>query len=284
MHIITSIKEMQQWSLARRKDGKLVGFVPTMGFLHDGHISLVHESVKKSDVTVVSIFVNPTQFSATEDLSTYPRDFERDKNLLVAAGADVIFFPDAGMMYPDGFETYIIPGKTSTILEGESRPTHFRGVATVVSILFNAVLPDFAFFGQKDAQQCAVITRMTKDLAFPVQVVICPVVRESDGLAMSSRNVYLSETERKEALVLNKSLTAAKNMIFEGERRSHDILHVMNGILKSVPSASPDYTAIVQSDSFEKSEILESGKEYFVLVACRIGKTRLIDNILILIP
>lgn len=284
MHIITSIKEMQQWSLARRKDGKLVGFVPTMGFLHDGHISLVHESVKKSDVTVVSIFVNPTQFSATEDLSTYPRDFERDKNLLVAAGADVIFFPDAGMMYPDGFETYIIPGKTSTILEGESRPTHFRGVATVVSILFNAVLPDFAFFGQKDAQQCAVITRMTKDLAFPVQVVICPVVRESDGLAMSSRNVYLSETERKEALVLNKSLTAAKNMIYEGERRSHDILHVMNGILKSVPSASPDYTAIVQSDSFEKSEILESGKEYFVLVACRIGKTRLIDNILILIP
>ncbi len=284
MHIITSIKEMQQWSLARRKDGKLVGFVPTMGFLHDGHISLVHESVKKSDVTVVSIFVNPTQFSATEDLSTYPRDFERDKNLLVAAGADVIFFPDAGMMYPDGFETYIIPGKTSTILEGESRPTHFRGVATVVSILFNAVLPDFAFFGQKDAQQCAVITRMTKDLAFPVQVVICPVVRESDGLAMSSRNVYLSETERKEALVLNKSLTAAKNMIYEGERRSHDILHVMNGILKSVSSASPDYTAIVQSDSFEKSEILESGKEYFVLVACRIGKTRLIDNILILIP
>ncbi len=284
MHIITSIKEMQQWSLARRKDGKLVGFVPTMGFLHDGHISLVHESVKKSDVTVVSIFVNPTQFSATEDLSTYPRDFERDKNLLVAAGADVIFFPDAGMIYPDGFETYIIPGKTSTILEGESRPTHFRGVATVVSILFNAVLPDFAFFGQKDAQQCAVITRMTKDLAFPVQVVICPVVRESDGLAMSSRNVYLSETERKEALVLNKSLTAAKNMIYEGERRSHDILHVMNGILKSVPSASPDYTAIVQSDSFEKSEILESGKEYFVLVACRIGKTRLIDNILILIP
>lgn len=284
MHIITSIKEMQQWSLARRKDGKLVGFVPTMGFLHDGHISLVHESVKKSDVTVVSIFVNPTQFSATEDLSTYPRDFERDKNLLVAAGADVIFFPNAGMMYPDGFETYIIPGKTSTILEGESRPTHFRGVATVVSILFNAVLPDFAFFGQKDAQQCAVITRMTKDLAFPVQVVICPVVRESDGLAMSSRNVYLSETERKEALVLNKSLTAAKNMIYEGERRSHDILHVMNGILKSVPSATPDYTAIVQSDSFEKSEILESGKEYFVLVACRIGKTRLIDNILILIP
>lgn len=284
MHIITSIKEMQQWSLARRKDGKLVGFVPTMGFLHDGHISLVHESVKKSDVTVVSIFVNPTQFSATEDLSTYPRDFERDKNLLVAAGADVIFFPDAGMMYPDGFETYIIPGKTSTILEGESRPTHFRGVATVVSILFNAVLPDFAFFGQKDAQQCAVITRMTKDLAFPVQVVICPVVRESDGLAMSSRNVYLSETERKEALVLNKSLTAAKNMIYEGERRSHDILHVMNGILKSVPSATPDYTAIVQSDSFEKSEFLESGKEYFVLVACRIGKTRLIDNILILIP
>lgn len=284
MHIITSIKEMQQWSLARRKDGKLVGFVPTMGFLHDGHISLVHESVKKSDVTVVSIFVNPTQFSATEDLSTYPRDFERDKNLLVAAEADVIFFPDAGMMYPDGFETYIIPGKTSTILEGESRPTHFRGVATVVSILFNAVLPDFAFFGQKDAQQCAVITRMTKDLAFPVQVVICPVVREFDGLAMSSRNVYLSETERKEALVLNKSLTAAKNMIYEGERRSQDILHVMNGILKSVPSASPDYTAIVQSDSFEKSEILESGKEYFVLVACRIGKTRLIDNILILIP
>lgn len=284
MHIITSIKEMQQWSLARRKDGKLVGFVPTMGFLHDGHISLVHESVKKSDVTVVSIFVNPTQFSATEDLSTYPRDFERDKNLLVTAGADVIFFPDAGMMYPDGFETYIIPGITSTILEGESRPTHFRGVATVVSILFNAVLPDFAFFGQKDAQQCAVITRMTKDLAFPVQVVICPVVRESDGLAMSSRNVYLSETERKEALVLNKSLTAAKNMIYEGERRSHDILNVMNGILKSVSSASPDYTAIVQSDSFEKSEILESGKEYFVLVACRIGKTRLIDNILILIP
>jgi len=260
VHIITGIKEMQQWSQARKSEGKLVGFVPTMGFLHDGHISLVHESVRKADVTVTSIFVNPTQFSPTEDLSTYPRDFERDKHLLSAAGCDVIFFPDAKEIYPDGFETYINLETSTRHLEGESRPTHFRGVATVVSILFHAVLPDYAFFGQKDAQQCAVLKRMVNDLRFDLEQLICPIVREQDGLAMSSRNVYLSPQERLDALVLSRALNLAAGMIEHGERDCHKIKTKAMSLLADIPSASPDYLEIVDFETFERVLNLETRK------------------------
>jgi len=272
---------MQAISSALTKEGKSIGFVPTMGYLHSGHMSLVQKSKAENSVTVVSIFVNPTQFGPNEDLSKYPRDFKKDESLLNEAGVDFVFYPESSEIYPDGFETFVVQEKISSRLEGEFRPTHFRGVTTIVSILFNAVKPHRAYFGQKDAQQCAVLNRMVKDLAIDLEMIICPIVREPDGLAMSSRNVYLSETERQDALVLSRSLKLASELISGGETSVSKIKENATSLYAKVESASLDYFEIVEFDSCQSAEKLGKGKKYFILVACRIGKTRLIDNYLI---
>ncbi len=252
-----------------------------MGYLHEGHLSLVREARSKADIIVVSVFVNPTQFAPTEDLANYPRNIKRDKAKLTGEGVDILFFPDAQAIYSDGFQTFVEVNEITSQLEGECRPTHLKGVTTIVSILFNCVKPDFAFFGQKDAQQVEVIKRMVKDLKFNTRIVVCPIVREKDGLAMSSRNVYLSEQERKDALVLSKSLKQAKEQILSGETSSAKILSGMKKLINSAGSSDLDYVSIVQANSFRKENKLINGKKYYILVACKIGKTRLIDNLLI---
>jgi pantoate--beta-alanine ligase len=249
-----------------------------MGFLHEGHLSLIKESKRTCDITIVSIFVNPTQFGPSEDFNNYPRDVERDDKLLVTAKVDYLFLPLTEELYPKNFQTYVNVEYVTKKLEGEFRPTHFRGVSTVVMILLNCVQPDYAFFGQKDAQQLAVIRQMVKDLKMDVKIVGCPIVREADGLAMSSRNVYLSPSERKEALALHRSLELAKKKISSGEKRVNIILADLNEFLTKIPSVKLDYIKIVEADTFEIVDELEKEKEYFVLLACKIGKTRLIDN------
>jgi len=249
-----------------------------MGFLHKGHLSLVRESKKKCDVTFVSIFVNPTQFAPSEDLSEYPSDLQKDKSLLEEENVDYLFLPGETEIYVRNFQTYINVEHLTRNLEGEKRPTHFRGVTTVVTILFNCVMPDFVFFGQKDAQQAAVINQMVKDLKQPAEVVVCPIVREEDGLAMSSRNSYLSKSERQDALVLNKALKLGEEKIKNGKLRTNIILSEMVELVNTAASARLDYINIVDAESFEKQDDLALGNEYYLLIACYIGKTRLIDN------
>ena len=275
---------MQRVSIKMKAAGKSVGLVPTMGFLHEGHLSLIKKSKTKCDVTVVSIFVNPKQFAANEDLSKYPRDFERDKRILEEAGVDYLFYPEVNEIYPPGFQTYVEVESITKILEGEFRPAHFRGVTTIVSILFSAVMPDYAFFGQKDAQQAEVIKRMSQDLKLNLKIIACPIIREKDGLAMSSRNVYLSEKERKDAVVLSRSLKLAGQLIKEGENDVEKIIPRMKDIIFSVETTKLDYIGIVNSETFEPVKIISSGSSYYILIACKIGTTRLIDNILVSIP
>ena len=270
---------MQQLSDLIRLEKKTIGFVPTMGFLHDGHLSLIKQSREKSDFTVVSIFVNPTQFAPNEDFNKYPRDIERDKKLLWENKVDSLFLPSENEIYSPHFQTFIEVTEISKILEGKFRPLHFKGVTTIVAILLNCVKPHIAFFGQKDAQQALLIKQMVNDIKLDVNIIVAPIVREKDGLAMSSRNSYLSEYERRDALVLFNSLYLAKNLIENGERVSRNIISRMEEIINSVETSELDYIDIVNSDSFALSEKLESGKEYFILIACKIGSTRLIDNI-----
>lgn len=279
--VITTSAEMQNVSNELRLRGRKIGFVPTMGYLHQGHLSLIQKANELADIIIVSIFVNPTQFSPNEDLEKYPRDFVRDRELLIRNNVDYIFYPGAEEIYPKGFQTYVETQEITKQLEGSSRPEHFRGVTTVVNILFNIVKPHFAVFGQKDAQQAAVIKRMVSDLHIDTEIIVEPIVREGDGLAMSSRNFYLSSDERKEATVLFASLLEAKKLVEEGVKDSKTIIATMKQIIESVNSSSIDYINIVQADSFEIKERLIEGEEYFVLIACRIGRTRLIDNILI---
>ncbi|PIW70019.1 MAG: pantoate--beta-alanine ligase [Ignavibacteriales bacterium CG12_big_fil_rev_8_21_14_0_65_30_8] len=275
---ISSIDEIHSLTNKIRKEGKSIGFVPTMGFLHDGHISLIKEAKKNNDVTIVSIFVNPTQFSPTEDLASYPRDLEKDKSLLINAEVDYLFFPNTEDFYPNDFQTFVEVNKISKILEGEFRPTHFKGVTTVVAMLFNCINPDNAYFGQKDAQQAAVINQMVKDLKYDIKINVSPIVRENDGLAMSSRNVYLNEKERKDALVLSRSLSIADELIKNGEKNTTNILNEMKKKINSVESSDLNYVSIVEADSFTIIDTIEKGRSYYILVACKIGKTRLIDN------
>lgn len=252
-----------------------------MGFLHEGHISLIKKSKNRANITVVSIFVNPTQFAPNEDFEKYPRDIKRDKKLLRQEQVDILFCPDSSEIYQSGFQTNTSVEKITKILEGAFRPTHFKGVTTIVSILFNCVKPDFAFFGQKDAQQAEIIQRMVHDLKFDIKVIICPIIREKDELALSSRNVYLSLTERQEALVLHKSLKLAEKMIKEGETDAEKILNEMKTFITSIESATLDYVSIVEKKSFSEVNKLKEGEKYYVLIACKIGKTRLIDNIIV---
>lgn len=276
MQIIKSIEELRPIIKGWRKEGLRVGLVPTMGYLHDGHKSLIVKAVSENDRVVVSDFVNPTQFGVGEDLASYPRDIERDAAICEAAGADLIFHPEPEEMYFADNCTFVDMDKLTKGLCGKTRPTHFRGVCTVVSKLFHIVTPDKAYFGQKDAQQLAVIRRMVRDLNFDVQIVGCPIVREADGLAMSSRNTYLSQEERKAALILHKSLMLGKEMAEQGEREATKIKAAIIRKIETEPLARVDYVEIVDPDTLEELEKVEG--ETLMAMAVYIGKTRLIDN------
>ena len=276
MRIVESIKDVRATVKEWKAKGLKVGFVPTMGYLHEGHESLIRKASEENDRVVVSIFVNPIQFGPKEDLSTYPRDLERDSKVCESAGADIIFHPENEEMYFKDFSTFVDMNGLTDGLCGKSRPTHFRGVCTVVTKLFNIVAPDRAYFGEKDAQQLAVIKRMVRDLKIDIEIIGCPIVREKDGLAKSSRNTYLSVEERNAATILNKSLTLAKEKIQAGERDSEVIIKLIQEVINSEKLARIDYIEVVDSLSMEKVERIE--KSVLVAIAVFIGKTRLIDN------
>ena len=256
-----------------------VGLVPTMGYLHEGHLSLVRRARQDCDHVAVSIFVNPTQFGPKEDLSKYPRDLDRDLSLLEPLGVDLVWIPTPEIMYPPGYQTWVEVETITKPLEGAMRPGHFRGVTTVVAKLFNAVQPDKAYFGQKDAQQAAVIRQMTRDLSYPIEIVVCPIVREPDGLAMSSRNVYLDPGQRKAATVLSRSLGAAKEAYENGERDAEKIRGRMKEVLATEPLASVQYVSCADYDTLDELDAI-TGKT-LLSMAVLIGKTRLIDNVVL---
>ena len=279
MKICKTIEEMRSASRDTRGEGKRFGFVPTMGALHEGHLSLVRAAKAKSDVVAVSIFVNPLQFGPTEDLAKYPRSFDRDRELLENEAVDIVFAPQPEEMYPKGGVTYVTVEGLSEKLCGRSRPGHFRGVATVVAKLFHIVEPDLAFFGQKDAAQATIIRRMVRDLNLPVEIVVCPIVREPDGLAMSSRNVYLRPEERKAALVLNRSLTETKNRFDQGERNARKLIAAGKRVMAQESRVRLDYFEIVDPNTLDP--VLEVTSSALVAIAALVGTTRLIDNILL---
>jgi len=282
MRIIHSSKEMQNAALELRRAGRRIGFVPTMGYLHEGHLSLVRLAQQHADVVVLSLFVNPTQFGPQEDFSKYPRDFARDEALCRDARVDILFNPTPEDMYPEGHSTFVEENALSRGLCGASRPGHFRGVAIVVAKLFNIVLPDVAVFGEKDAQQLRVIRRMTRDLGFGVRIIPGPTLREPDGLAMSSRNKYLGPEERIQALVLKRSLDKAVALYGTGERRAEVLHTAMVAMLKSAPLARIDYVEIVDDETLERVTVIE--RPALVALAVFIGKTRLIDNVVLRQP
>jgi pantoate--beta-alanine ligase len=273
--VIATVDEMQRLARAARREGKKIGLVPTMGALHAGHLSLIDAANRECVWTVATIFVNPTQFGPHEDYARYPRQLDGDLKLLSGRGVDVVFAPSAEEMYPVGYATAVTVEGITRRWEGAIRPGHFSGVATVVLKLFHATLPHAAFFGQKDYQQCAVIRRMTVDLDVPVEIRVCPIVRDADGLALSSRNVYLSSDERRRALSLSKSLARAAELWASGTRRSETITAAMRAILESAP-VEVDYAAVVDGDTL--APIDEAGPGSVALVAARLGATRLIDN------
>ena len=279
MKVIKNVRDMQLVSDRLRKEGKTIGFVPTMGFLHEGHLSLIRIATEKADVVVVSIFVNPTQFGPTEDLDRYPRDFENDKKLSEEAGADILFYPSVEAMYPDGYLTYVQVDKITNKLCGASRPGHFQGVTTVCAKLFQAVKPHFAVFGQKDFQQAVVIKRMVADLNFDLEIITGPIIREKDGLAMSSRNAFLSPKERDNALSLKQSLDMAVKMIRDGERKTDVIIKGMRDHIESKKHTRIDYISIVHSDTLQDVQIIE--EKALIALAVFVGKTRLIDNCIV---
>jgi pantoate--beta-alanine ligase len=270
---------MRSASRAARRAGKRLGFVPTMGALHDGHLSLVRAAKAACDVVTASIFVNPTQFGPNEDLARYPRSFERDRELLEPEGVDFVFAPSAEEMYPAGAVTWVTVEEMSGKLDGRSRPGHFRGVTTVVAKLFHIVEPDAAFFGQKDAAQVAIIRRMVRDLNLPVEIAVCPIVREPDGLAMSSRNVYLNPEQRRQALVLHRSLLRVEQLVKDGERNSSKLVAAGKEEFVNEPSVRLDYFEIVDPDTLDPVGDVSGGA--LVAVAAYVGTTRLIDNIVL---
>lgn len=279
MQVVKTISEVREIVSSWRKEGLSVGLVPTMGFLHEGHQSLIEKSVSHNDRTVVSVFVNPIQFGPNEDLEAYPRDLEHDKALVEKAGGDLIFHPEPSEMYPGHFTSFIDTTETTELLCGAVRPIHFRGVCTVVGKLFNIVCPDRAYFGQKDAQQLATIRRFVRDLNFPIEIIPCPIIREEDGLAKSSRNTYLSPEERKAALILSKSLRLGREAIEKGEENPQRVINIIKENLSTEPLARIDYVEIVDFENIQRVEKIEG--ETLVAIAVYIGKTRLIDNFII---
>jgi len=281
MKICSSIKELRNELASFRSKGISIGFVPTMGYFHEGHLSLMRRAKETSGIVVVSIFVNPTQFGAGEDFTRYPRDIERDTDLAKQAGADVLFVPSIEEMYSKEFSTYVIVEHLSSVLEGKFRPTHFKGVSTVVMKLLNIVQPDTLFLGQKDAQQCAVIKKMIQELNIPLDVEIVPTARENDGLALSSRNVYLSSDERNQATILYQSLKFAEEQIRKGERNVASLSEQMVAKIQAKQPTKIDYVAFVAADTFDSPSILHSGDTIIIALAVFFGTTRLIDNILL---
>lgn len=279
MKIAETIAGVRDQVRAWRKEGLTVGLVPTMGYLHEGHKSLIDQAVGENDRVVVSVFVNPIQFGPSEDLASYPRDLKRDAALCEAAGADLVFHPSDGEMYFDDFCTYVDMDDLTKGLCGKTRPTHFRGVCTVVSKLFHIVAPDRAYFGQKDAQQLAVIRRMVRDLNFDMEIVGCPIVREEDGLAKSSRNTYLSEEERQAAVVLHQGLLAGEQLIKTGETDASKIVGAITDVIGKEPLARIDYVELVEWDSLKPATSVRG--EVLAAVAVYIGTTRLIDNFIV---
>ncbi len=279
MQIATTISELNR-CLAELGRDQTIGFVPTMGYLHAGHLSLIKASQHENDVTVVSIFVNPTQFAPGEDLDTYPRDFDRDSRLAKAAGTDILFFPDPTEIYPAGASTFVeVAGMITQKLCGQSRPTHFKGVTTVVNILFNLISPTRAYFGQKDAQQVAVIKKMVRDLHLAVKLIVCPIVREPDGLALSSRNVFLSPEERNQARVLSQALSAARSLYQAGEGSVKVLTAAIVDHIVTMPLAEIDYVEILDFETLDEIETIAAPA--LTAVAVRFGSTRLIDNTLL---
>lgn len=279
MKVIENISEMRAWSESRRISGKSIGFVPTMGYLHEGHLSLIRTAKEKCDYVVVSIFVNPAQFGPNEDFSRYPRNFEKDRLMCLEEGVDIIFNPTAEELYPTGYKTYVVTNDISNILCGVSRPDHFRGVTTIVAKLFNIVKPHIAVFGQKDAQQSIIIRQMISDLNFDIETIIAPIIREPDGLAMSSRNKYLSETERKEAFVLFRSLKLARLEMINKNSDVDDIRNKMTQLITSESSGKIDYIEFRDANTLEAKTIAEGN--VLVAIAVYFGKTRLIDNVIV---
>jgi len=279
MHVIHSVHEMHNWVFMLKKSGKKIGFVPTMGYLHKGHLELLKLGRGQCDVLVASIFVNPTQFAPGEDYNGYPRDLKRDMELAQWAEVDCLFLPDPAEIYPPGYRTFIEVESLSENLCGAFRPGHFRGVATVVAKLFNIVAPDAAFFGEKDAQQLLIIRKMVEDLNFPVKVVGCPTVRESDGLAMSSRNVYLADEERAQATALHRSLLKAKEMVAGGETDAKKVLAAMREVLSEAPAVQVEYIQAVDVATLQ--DVSRIVGKVLIAMAVHVGKARLIDNIML---
>ena len=276
MQVVKTVKEVRDIVSGWKREGLSVGLVPTMGYLHEGHRSLIEKSVSENDRTVVSVFVNPIQFGPSEDLASYPRDLQRDMDVVGSAGGDLIFHPEPSEMYPGHFTSFIDTSETTELLCGAVRPGHFRGVCTVVGKLFNIVMPERAYFGQKDAQQLATIRRFVRDLNFNVQIVACPIVRDSDGLAKSSRNTYLSADERQAALVLSQSLQKGKALIDAGERDAAAVKEAIRAHLLTQPLARIDYVEVVDNENIRRVERISGST--LVAIAVYIGKTRLIDN------
>ncbi len=279
MQILRTIAEMKSVCRQMQRTGKTLGFVPTMGALHEGHLALVRASKARCDATAVSIFVNPLQFGPSEDLASYPRSLERDSKLLDELGVDLLFVPAAEEMYPAGATTYVLVEELSDKLDGASRPGHFRGVATVVAKLFEIVRPNYAFLGQKDAAQVAVLRKMASDLNLDVELAVCPIVRDADGLALSSRNAYLNPEQRQQALVLHRSLMKVKAAAAGGERDAAKLIEIGKQLIAAEPAARLDYFAIVNPETLDPVADISRGA--LVAVAAFIGTTRLIDNILL---
>lgn len=276
MKIVSTVNDVRSTVKEWKKNGLKVGLVPTMGFLHEGHLSLIKKAVSENDKVVVSVFVNPTQFGPNEDFEAYPRDLNKDAALCEEAGADLIFHPEPEEMYPDGFCSSVNMTGLTDALCGKSRPIHFQGVCTVVSKLFNIAAPDNAYFGEKDAQQLAIIKRMVKDLNFDIKITGCPIIREEDGLAKSSRNTYLNPEERQAALVLSKAVKCGRNLVEDGEKDSAVILKEMKSIIENEPLARIDYVEIVDMNTMKNIDKVKG--DVLCAMAVYIGKTRLIDN------
>jgi pantoate--beta-alanine ligase len=279
VEIIRTIAWMKEYARGARAEGRVIGLVPTMGALHEGHTALVKRARKECSQVIASVFVNPKQFGPKEDYKKYPRDLEKDAEKLAAVGVDALFAPETADVYPDGFRTYVNVEGISERLEGRSRPGHFRGVATVVLKLFEIVQPHFSYFGRKDAQQVRIISEMARDLNLDSEIVVCPIVREADGLALSSRNAYLSGEERKAATVLHRALVAAGNELAGGVRDAVHLQSVMRRIIETEPLAILDYAEIVSADTFEP--VVRVARPCYAVLAVFVGKTRLIDNLLI---
>lgn len=279
MKVVSDIDKMKTYARIMKKENKLVGLIPTMGYLHEGHLSLIRAARKQSDTVIVSIFVNPIQFGPDEDFEKYPRDIKKDEELARSCGVDVLFCPQKEAMYPENFSTFVNVEKLTEVLCGKSRPGHFRGVTTVVMKLFEIIKPDIAYFGQKDAQQVYVIKKMIEDLNMDITMKIMPIIREADGLAMSSRNVYLTKSERKTASFLYGSLKLAEDLVASGEKSSRKITKKMRDLISEEPSIKIDYVSIVQTKSLKEIASVEG--EILIAVAAFIGRTRLIDNVIL---